>query len=1417
MLATVYIPETVNLIEQNAFKGCSLLTIYGKSGSYASTYAEKNSIPFIDGDMPDTEITMETSENWEYLTDGINVILTAYSGNDTEIIIPKEIDSKRVIGVKKDLLVPLRSTLTSVTIEAELTSLPDYFFSNCYYLESVVLPDCMVDMGRYTFNNCHQLKNIHLPVALTEIGEHAFLSCLNLETIEIPDGVKTIGWGAFNYCQSLRTVQLPDGLKEIGDSAFYQCTKLEEIEIPDSVKTIYDERGYIQSEGIDNSAFYGCSSLRRVKLPVNLEGIVYSLFSGCTSLKDITIPETVKYIDSRAFYGCGSLRNIKLPEALTEIGESAFQDCLPLINLSLNSSVTSIGKNAFKGDPFLILSCINNPYAVSYAQENNLLYATVEMSSKGVTATLEEDVLSNMEKQELVIETDTIRIECDANATTAIKNASSANNSAVTISTMEISKGNTGNDAQDQIIDNLIAKGCDVYENSLVLNESGEPISFNSNGSGFITLTVPYSATAGEVPGVVCIDENGQAEEIQSSYDSGEQLMSYTTQHLSVFVIGDRKVLQGINTDQQEADRVAALISELPTTVTVADQEKIELASSAYDALTDTQKALVPAATKTKLTNAVTALQEALERQIDQQVADEVVALITNLPAKVTVSDEKKIEAARDAFDALTNTQKGLVPTSIKTKLTNAEAALKNAQEKQADKEAAESVEALITALPTTIAVSDKEKIEAARAAYDALTSAQKVLVPAAIKTQLENAETALKTAQEKQADKEAAERVEALITALPATVTVSDKEQIGSARAAYDGLTSAQKALVPATIKTQLENAEAALKTAQEKKADKEAVDKVEALIKALPAVVTVSDWEKIILARAAFDALTSTQKALVPAAIKTKLTNAEAVLQEALESQTDAESAERVSALIKALPTTVAVSDKENIETARAAYNALTNAQKALVPAAIKTKLENAEAALKTAQEKQKDQQAADRVVALIDALPAMITVESKNVIEAARKAYDDLTISQKKLIPAAILNELEKAEKDLTDAKTVDAVVAQINTLPSAEKAGVNDREALNKAKEAYDKLTDAQKELIKDAKAKLDAVEEAVKEAEKKTEDEIAANAVADLIDALQSAVDKKQIEAARSAYNSLTADQKVLLPKAVVDKLEQAEQDLADAEVAQVVVDLIDALPATPSTSDEYQIEVARTAYNNLTSEQKKLVPETAVNQLVKAEQGLVNAEVAEQFTTAVNAVPGNKAGEGKALLDKVTAIYQTLTADQKAIITQETLDLYDEEVAAFKKGRKFRSGDGYYRLLSNGDVTYLYPADKSVKSAVVPNQVKKGKFLFKVIKISTMAFDGCENLKWIVIHKNIRVLGDHAFSGTKSLKRIRVMGTGFTDGKVVDAFLKAGSGSGRNYGAKLKVKVPASKVKEYEALFKGEGKLNMKATVTAAA
>ena len=87
-----------------------------------------------------------------------------------------------------------------------------------------------------------------------------------------------------------------------------------------------------------------------------------------------------------------------------------------------------------------------------------------------------------------------------------------------------------------------------------------------------------------------------------------------------------------------------------------------------------------------------------------------------------------------------------------------------------------------------------------------------------------------------------------------------------------------------------------------------------------------------------------------------------------------------------------------------------------------------------------------------------------------------------------------------------------------------------------------------------------------------------------------------------------------------------------------------------------------------------------------------------------------------------------------------------------------------------------------------------------LIKVSNYAFDGCENLEWIVIHKNIRVIGEDAFNGTSALTKINIKGSGIESGKVTDAF----KGTGKD----LIVKVPSKKLDEYRKLFTGEGGLN---------
>ena len=46
-LTSITIPDSVTSIGAGAFNGCKDLTIYGRSGSYAATYANENNIPFI--------------------------------------------------------------------------------------------------------------------------------------------------------------------------------------------------------------------------------------------------------------------------------------------------------------------------------------------------------------------------------------------------------------------------------------------------------------------------------------------------------------------------------------------------------------------------------------------------------------------------------------------------------------------------------------------------------------------------------------------------------------------------------------------------------------------------------------------------------------------------------------------------------------------------------------------------------------------------------------------------------------------------------------------------------------------------------------------------------------------------------------------------------------------------------------------------------------------------------------------------------------------------------------------------------------------------------------------------------------------------------------------------------------------------
>ena len=164
------------------------------------------------------------------------------------------------------------------------------------------------------------------------------------------------------------------------------------------------------------------------------------------------------------------------------------------------------------------------------------------------------------------------------------------------------------------------------------------------------------------------------------------------------------------------------------------------------------------------------------------------------------------------------------------------------------------------------------------------------------------------------------------------------------------------------------------------------------------------------------------------------------------------------------------------------------------------VATAKSNAEAsanAVKTTAEKKEeaDTKAANDVTNTINALPDAdkVTTADKDAIEAARKAYDDLTDDQKAKVDAETLKKLTDAEtalaKEEADTKAANDVTNTINALPDADKVTTADKDAIEAARKTYDDLTDDQKAKV-DAETlkKLTDAETALAAAEKQAADE-----------------------------------------------------------------------------------------------------------------------------------------------------------------------------------------------------------------------------------------------------------------------------------------------------------------------------------------
>ena len=337
------------------------------------------------------------------LTDD-TVKITKYKGTDESIVIPSEIDGKKVTVIGSSAFYGFKS-LKNIEIPDGITSIENYAFCQCWSITSLSVPESVTSIGTGAFRFCGDLKEIKLPSNLTVLSDSLFGADANLEyitfgdaektdTVIIPETVQKIGNYVFMNCEKIKNIKLPSNLKSIGKTCFQGCISLTGLFIPQSVESIgggifgdcdalqsveiedennnfifkdgilYDVKNGILvsavnslipekvivdecTKTIDYSAFADCNNLYEIEIPQGVVNIGEKAFARLDNLKNIDIPDSVTNITTLAFYRCNGLVSVQVPGSVTAIKNGTFRECNNLKKVILNEGVTKIDGSAF--------------------------------------------------------------------------------------------------------------------------------------------------------------------------------------------------------------------------------------------------------------------------------------------------------------------------------------------------------------------------------------------------------------------------------------------------------------------------------------------------------------------------------------------------------------------------------------------------------------------------------------------------------------------------------------------------------------------------------------------------------------------------------------------------------------------------------------------------------------------------------------------------------------------------------------------------------------------------------------------------------------------------------------------------------------------------------------------------------------
>ena len=225
--------------------------------------------------------------------------------------------------------------LTEITIPSSVVSIDYYAFARCANLTDIIFAEDNRISGIYegAFYGCIRLHNIVLPDSIMEISDYTFYGCTALKTLPISETseIKSIYSYAMAYTGLRGEFMIPVTLIDIGDYAF-QGTSLTGVIIPDD-----NARDLLIGIG----AFADCENIEEITVPfigasfenTNITWFGYIFGAGSDranaayvpdSLNKVHISEGISFVGNGAFYGLETIEEIDVPASVSLLYHDSF-------------------------------------------------------------------------------------------------------------------------------------------------------------------------------------------------------------------------------------------------------------------------------------------------------------------------------------------------------------------------------------------------------------------------------------------------------------------------------------------------------------------------------------------------------------------------------------------------------------------------------------------------------------------------------------------------------------------------------------------------------------------------------------------------------------------------------------------------------------------------------------------------------------------------------------------------------------------------------------------------------------------------------------------------------------------------------------------------------------------------------------